>query len=187
MKSRPMIYLFAVLALVVGWSLLLAVPEYRKARSEQLAAQLSRQRLNDIQQLVIRVPAVLEAQRRVSQEQLDLNSRLYARGQVLHLFEDLSAAATHYRLKVEEITPPVEELLALNRNRANSDQPQFINMTVRLTGGYVNFGEFVQALEQAEFFRGVNRCLVTGSPDGRAPLQMTVGFKALVGAHGVDS
>ncbi len=187
MKQRLTVYGLIGLALLVAWGAMVFVPAERRAAKERSSEAAAKQRLLEVQQCIVQVPALLEAEKKMADRRLDLNSKLYARDDVLHLFDNLKSEAAQHKLQIEEITPPVEELLALNKTAGDADQPQFINMTVRLTGGYINFGRFVQALEGTDYFRGVNRCLVTGSADGKEPLQMTVGFKALLGTRGVTS
>jgi len=182
MSHRQSAYAAICLGLAAAWGLFLFIPSQRQATERRTAATAAQQRLTEVQSMVAQVPAILKADEIMSNRRSEENSKLYGREDVLHLFDHLKAEASNYHLGVEEITPPVEELLALNKSMAQSNQPQFINMTVRLSGGYIDFGRFVRSLEEADYFRGVNSCLVTGSPDGKEPLQLAIGFRALLGA-----
>jgi len=169
------------------WYLLLFIPLNKERAAMQLRTEQARQNLVEYQRIMVQLPMYIETYRNLERARVDLNDGLYARDQILELFELLSEQARQRKLKVVEISPPVEELLLLNSILPGSGQPPFLNLTVKLEGGYVGFGKYVQQVETAEFFRGINRCLITTAVDESAPTSYTIGFQALLGGKATES
>ena len=84
-------------------------------------------------------------------------------------------------VQVVEITPPVEELLELNRVLPDSTKPQFLTIGVRLSGDFIKFGQYVREIEEAPYFRGLQRCTIIGNREKNENQQLYVSFKALLG------
>lgn len=187
MKRSLCIYSGIGVAMLVGWYLLLFIPLNKERATVQLRAEQAREQLVEYQRIMVQLPMYLETYRDLTKARVDLNDGLYARDQILELFDLLTEQAERRKLKIVEITPSVEELLLLNSILPGSDQPPFLNLTVKLEGGYVAFGKFVQSIESAEFFRGVNRCLMTTAIDETGPTIYTIGFQVLLGSAEANS
>ena len=112
----------------------------------------------------------------------NLTARLYTKDDILRLFDRLYLEAGHENLTIIEITPPIEELLSLNRQVGDPTKPLFLNISVRLEGGYVDFARFVRVIENSEFYRGTNLCQIIGARDDVYRLKQVYGFKALLGS-----
>ncbi len=84
-------------------------------------------------------------------------------------------------LSVTAITPPIEELLTLNRSVQNQGDPAFLNITMKLRGDYYSFSRFVLNLETAPYFRGATACQILDENAEPDRLQCTFGFRALLG------
>ena len=181
MKRRLALYSGIALTLLVVWSLLLYSPLGKELASARVRAQQAEQQIAEFRRIMAELPVYLQTHRNLHQNRTDINEALYAKDDILQLFALISNRAQALNLKVLEITPPVEELLLLNNIMPNPDKPPFLNLTVRLRGGYSNFGNYVAFLESAEFFRGVNICQITTSPDQTAPTDYLIGFQALLG------
>ena len=148
-----------------------------------LGSQLADQKaqLNDFNNTLNQLPVAVQTHKDLQRKLDEENSKLYAKGDLLRLFADLRSKAGSYHLHLVEISPPVSELLALNRSLPDSTAPQFLNMTVGLTGDYLDLGQFVTDLEQSPYFRGVNNCSINGSATTPGTLQIYIGFKAMLG------
>lgn len=187
MKRSLCIYSGIAVAMLAAWYLLLFIPLHKAQARVQLRAEQAREQLVEYQRIMVQLPMYLETYRDLAKARVDLNDGLYARDQILELFDLLTEQAERRGLKVVEISPPVEELLLLNSILPGSDQPPFLNLTVKLEGGYVDFGKYVQSIEKAEFFRGINRCLMTTAVDETAPTTYTISFQALLGNREANS
>ena len=183
MRQRVIIYGIAAGLLILAW-LFLGVAEQQKAlnslKSQKLEAQ---QRLADFDRTLTGLPGfvITQGQQRILRN--NIHSKLYTKQDLLMLFEELRSQASGYGLEIIDITPPLEELLELNRLVPDSTTPQFLNVRLRIEGGYIGFGGFVETVEKAGFFRGVNSCSITGDRQLPEKLSMILGFKALVGRY----
>ena len=181
MKRQLALYSGIALTLLVGWFFLLYSPLSNELVSAQVRAEQAEQQIAEFRRIMSELPVYLETHRVLERNRTDLNETLYARDDILELFDWISNRAQVLNLRVIEITPPVEELLLLNNLMPDPDKPPFLNLTVRLRGGYINFGSYVAFIESAEFFRGVNMCQITTSPDQTGPTDFLIGFQALLG------
>ena len=181
MKRRLALYSGIALTLLVAWFFLLYSPLSKELASAQVRAEQAKQQITEFRRIMAELPVYVETHRGLEQNRTDLNEALYAKDDILELFDLISNRAQALNLKVIEITPPVEELLLLNNIMPDPDKPPFLNLMVKLRGGYVNFGNYVAFIESAEFFRGVNMCQITTSPDQVGPTDYLIGFQALLG------
>lgn len=181
MNKQLTTYGLVAAAFVCLWFLFVYTPYHkeRKVMFDQITA--AEKQLADFQKTIASLPAYMERQKDLASLKSDMNSKLYTKKDVLKLFEELMSKAAALNLTVAEVTPPIEELLYLNTIIPDSSQPQFLNIGLKVTGGYKDFGKFVGMVEQAEYFRGINRCLINGSRDGSTETSYYLGFKALLG------
>jgi Tfp pilus assembly protein PilO len=182
MRFRPIAYLGAGVAILCIWQFL--VHEYL-SRDHALVLEQTTEaeaQLADFRMTVAQLPDFLARSKSLEASMLDLQSSLYAKGDILRLLGKIDDQARAHGLKINEITPPVGELLALNSAANNPSEPQFLNITLRLEGDYVGFGKFVTDLEQAKYFRGINACRINGSPSQNVKIDFSVGFRALLGS-----
>lgn len=183
MRNRLIIYVAAGSFIIVAW-LFFGVAQQRLELDDLQSQTLeARQKLTDFKQTLAGLPDFVATR---SQQQLlrdRIDSKLYNKRDLLALFEELRTHATRFGLEIIDITPPVEELLELNRLMPDSTTAQFLNVRLRIEGGYIGFGQFVEVVEKAGFFRGVNSCSITGDRLRPEKLWMTFGFKALVGQY----
>ena len=187
MKRSLCIYSGIAVAMLAAWYLLLFIPMNVERASVQLRAEEARRQLVEYQRIMVQLPMYLETYSKLEKARVDLNDGLYARDQILELFALLAEQAERRSLKIIEITPSVEELLLLNSILPGSEQPPFLNLTVKLQGSYVDFGKYVQLIEGTEFYRGINRCLITTAVDETAPTTCTISFQVLLGNKEANS
>jgi hypothetical protein len=99
----------------------------------------------------------------------------------------LTDDAQAHSLRLVQISPPISELLELNRQAAVDNAPLFLNLTLDLRGRYIDFGQFIGELETKPYFRSVKNCVVRGGQTTEPAVDMTVSFKALIGTAEVAS
>lgn len=172
-------YIIAAAILSVGWYFLLSAPiaaRFQKTQQDLLKAQSE---LQDFNRTIKDFPSYLKTQHQLEQFRLKLNSHLYAKDDILDLLHQISIEAENRNLKVVEISPPIDELLMLNTVSTES-QAEFINITLRLEGPFVSFGRFVEYVETAEFFRGIDRCEIFELQDQTRGVGCQLRFKAML-------
>ena len=130
---------------------------------------------------IAQLPRFLEENKQLERQRGRLNSSLFAKDDILKLFDHISEEASGYDLRLVEITPPVAELLELNRQATDANTPQFLNITLHFQGNFVNFGQYVSTLEEKPYFRAVNSCVVRGGQTIQPAVDLSVSFKALIG------
>ena len=144
-------------------------------------------RLADYQRTFSELPAYLNESKKLRQIRGELNSKLYSKDDVLRLFGQLDKEARNRGLVLAEISPPVEELLYLNSIIPDSITAQFLTVRLTLTGNYEAFGRFVRNIEQAGFFRGIERCEIFAGQQDLRTVTYNLTFKALLGTLPEDS
>ncbi len=187
MNKRWHMYIAIVIGLCILFGIFGVRPYLKNSNAVDASIHEARIQLADFKRMLNELPSWLKARQELDLRREELNSRLYAKQSILELFEQLTIHATKNQLKVTEITPPISELLQLNNVIQTSDQPLFLNITIAIDGDYENFGRFVQYIENAPYFSGINNCLIIGAEQLTEPLHCRVGFKALLGHTGEDS
>lgn len=182
MSRRLVAYSLAGAAMTALWLFLIYLPAERERASLRSAIAQADWQLQDFQRVIRELPAYAETSRELARRKERLNSSLYAKEDILNLFRRIGAEASSHNLRLLDISPPVDELLALNRASPDRDEPQFLNITVGLRGRYLDFGRFVEDLEKAPFFRGENSCWLRGDQTPRPEIDLTISFKALIGS-----
>lgn len=183
MRKRLITYGAAGGLIILTWLFFGFTHQRQELNSLRSQTSEARQRLTDFETTLTGLPDFITTQNRQRMMQDNIDSKLYTKRDLLTLFEELRSEASGFGLEIIDITPPVEELLELNRLIPDSTTPQFLNVRLRIEGGYVGFGRFVEVVEKAGFFRGVNFCSITGDRQLPEKLWMTFGFKALVGRY----
>ena len=169
------------LAAIVLWIVLMYTPLRREHQGIAETTVSIEAELRDFQQTISTLPNDLSASDDLEASRSRLHSALYAKDDILRLLDHITSQADHVGLATTEISPPISELLQLNRSAFDPEEPEFLNLTYTLTGGYVGFGRFLNHLEQEPYFRGINSCRINGSLDGVERAVYSVSFKALLG------
>ncbi len=179
MKTRWFWYIVATVAVVVLWTMFLYAPE--KNRQNMTAARVAeaQAQLADFQNTTNQLPLLLKARDQLNTTLQELNSKLYAKHELIRLFDLLKADAADNGVRLQEISPSVTELLNANSAQRTDSLPQFLNMTLRLSGDYLSFGRYVESLERASYFHGINRCHIA-SGDKNTPAVFVVGVSTLL-------
>lgn len=180
MNRRAVLYPAMGLGLLAIWLFLGFLPQQRERQQVQTQIETANWEVADFDRIVGDLPKYMKTYKDVSLKRSHLNSSLYAKQDILDLFGQLGTAAAARNLRLVEISPPVDELLALNRANPGSNDPQFLNITMGLRGNYLDFGHFVDDLERAAYFKGINTCYVRGQQEATPEVDCTVSFRALI-------
>lgn len=183
MTRRIVTYSAAGLLVTLIWFLLVYAPIVK--RKEALDGQISRaeQQLVDFNRTLADLPSYLQTSNNLERFKNQLNSSLYAKNDILALLEQITRDAVNDGLAVVEISPPVTELLELNRATRLEGEPQFLNITLDLSGRYLDFGRYITHLESTPYFRRINSCSARSGRNAESRVKFTVSFKALIGAE----
>ena len=186
MKKR--VYILGTLAvgLTVAWLTLVYAPHHRAQERLSREAEEVRQKLNDYDIAMASVGNSMKTHETLRQLRNELDSRLYTKTDVLQLFELLKQQADKQKLELLEISPPINELLQLNRTVPDSAAPQFLNINLKLRGHYTDFGRFVKEIEKSDHFRSIRHCQILRSLDQPEPPSCQLTFKSLLGFAGND-
>jgi len=182
MKRRLTIYSVAALVLTLAWILLIYAPTVQRKQALNLQIKEAERQLEDFNRTMEELPKYLQTSNNLARFKDELNSSLYAKNDILELLEQITGDAVTNGLTVVEISPPVEELLKLNRATDLDSKPQFLNITLNLSGQYLDFGKYVNHLETTPYFRKINSCTARGARQLEPEVSFTVSFKALIGA-----
>ncbi len=180
MKLRIALFTFAGISIVTLWYLFLISPAHTvqaKLQSDLTATQVQ---LEDFQATLNQLPVYLQTRDGINREISVINSRLFSRQEMLGLFDHVEQLAKEQGLSVTEVAPHIEELLALAQSAPSPGQPQTLNLDIRLIGDYLSFGQFVELLEKQAYFKAVDKCLISDSPDLSGRLLFDLRFKALL-------
>lgn len=181
MRKRSAIYIAAGMGLALLWYLVAYRPLDASLGAVREKTSAAEAQLADYNETVKRLPEYLKANETLETLRAKLNSSLFAKSDILDLFRQLSRDAADHRLELVQISPPVEELLELNRQAIAKSEPQFLNVTLDFKGRYMDFGRYIGHLEARPYFQAINNCYIRGNQILQPTVDMAVSFKALLG------
>ena len=182
MNKQFTIYVVLGVGLVGVWLFAALLPYFGKSRAIDYQMMEAEQKLADFRQTIQILPEFVKTRNELAQRKAELNSSLYTKDNILSLFEKFYVLADKNQVQIVEITPPLEELLQINRILPDSMGLIFLNISLRVEGHYQDFGRLVSALEEEPFYRGPNHCNIVGTYDRRLDIQYHIGFKSLLGS-----
>ncbi len=181
MIKRLMIYSSLALALSAGWLFLLHHPVIERQRMIAEQTARAQAQLTDYAYTIAQLPSFLQTSQALAIQRDELNSSLYAKDDILELLGRISDDAATHNLAILEITPPVADLIQINKLSDLSNEPQYLDLTIDIRGQYADFGRFVSFLEKEPYFRSINHCSIRGGQTIQQELDFSIGFKALLG------
>lgn len=187
MTRRTTILIGAVLLFSIAWLLFLYLPVGREQARLTNEINSAETQLRQYESTLAQLPAFLAAKADLKSKLALANSNLYAKEDLVKLFDELKHQAEVRSLRVVEITPPVEELLELNKTLPTEGKPLVLNLNLVIRGNYIDFGRFVQSLEEAPYFRSVRGCVISHLEDGSGQVIYSLGFEALLGMTNGDA
>lgn len=182
MKSKLIGYASFSVVMLILWTFLVFVPQhtlYLETSSNIIQAEKN---LADFKRTVLLLPAYVKTHEDLTKKIESLNSSLYTKENILNLFDQYYTIAKKNKMKIVEITPPVEELLRINRVNPDSTKLMILNVSIKVNGSYDNFGRFVSSMEEALFFRGSNHCSILSTYNNKSPVLYNFGFRSLLGS-----
>ena len=182
MKSRLIGYTLFAVALLILCTFLVFLPQhllYLETSSKIIQAEKS---LVDFERTILLLPSYIKTHQNLTKKIDSLNSSLYTKENILNLFDQFYSIANKNKMKIIEITPPVEELLRINRINPDSTKFMILNVSIKVNGSFTNFGRFVSSMEEALFFRGSNHCSIFSSYDWKRPVLYDFGIRSLLGS-----
>lgn len=181
MTRRTSIMIAVAVLLVAGWFVFLYLPASGKQAKVRAELKSAEAQLRDYESTLAQVPVYIAARSEVRKKLQLVNSSLFAKEDLVELFNELERKAGAFSLRTIEITPPVEELLKLNRAVPGNGEPQILSLNIVLRGNYIDFGRFVESLEATPYFRTAQSCVITRLQDGSDHVTYSLGFTALLG------
>jgi len=166
--------------LLGAWFFAALLPYFAKYSAVGNQVIEAEQKLADFQQTILFLPDFVKTRNELAQRKAELNSSLYTKDNIVSLFEKFYLLADKNHVQIVEITPPLEELLQINRILPDSVGLIFLNISLRIEGNYQDFGRLVSALEEEPFYRGPNHCNIVGTYDRHLEIQYHFGFKSLL-------
>jgi hypothetical protein len=182
-QQRVALYTAGVLAMLAVWYFAVYTPTTRSLTSGSDEVANALHQLADYNRTVRELPGFLTADEKLAADRRQLNSSLYAKNDIMDLFRQLTTDAQDHSLKLVQITPPVSELLELNRQASTDNAPLFLNLTLDFQGRYVDFGRFIGDLELKPYFRSIRTCVIRGAQTPERTIDMSLSFKALIGTR----
>ncbi|MBI5267385.1 MAG: hypothetical protein HY851_09165 [candidate division Zixibacteria bacterium] len=180
MSSLRFIALILTAGLVTGWYLGVYRPSCRQSEDIDQQLQVAANQLQEYQTAIQQLPELLRAGSELEGTKRRQNAALFAKEDILKMFDQLTAEAANENMSIAEIAPPLSELLTLNAAPRHPGEPLYLNVTVRVMGDYAGFGRFVERVERLPYFRGVNIMSILGTADKSAPLVYSIGYKAML-------
>ena len=183
LRQRTAIYAVTVLAMIVLWYFAVYTPASESLSSERDEVNNTLRQLADYSRTVQELPEFLITNDKLEAARREINSSLYAKSEIMDLFHQLTADARNHSLQLVQISPPVSELLELNRQASVDNVPLYLNLTLDLQGRYVDFGRFIGDLEAKAYFRSIRTCVIRGAQTPEHTIDMSLSFKALIGTR----
>ncbi|GEM_PF-925840 len=181
MKKHYAIIVIAVLAVSVLSYILLIQPAFERASILGSELTKSIQSLEDINQTMRDAPAFFKIHRDIINKKENLASQLYTKEDLIRLFDDLDKKAMKHKVAIVEITPSIEELLLLNKKLPSDAEPQMLNMSISIRGGFIEAGNFIKDMESQKFYQGVQHCMILNNDPFRRQSDVRFSFMAVLG------
>lgn len=179
-KKYAMVAAIVCLTLVL-WYVFLITPEVNRQNEIEVKLAETRNRIDDFKRIMHQFSEYFDAHLEISGARASLISKLYSKADLLKLFECIEQKISNNDLQLIEISPSVEELLALNRKFADDNHLQPLDIIVRWRGSLQNTGSFIEAIEAENFYQGVNHFKISNPAEGRPYSDIEYGFKVILG------
>ena len=172
------------MVLLCVWFFGVFVPYQNNKKLAEANAFQAQSQLDDFNKIMLEIPLFLETSNNLLDTKSDMKSKLYAKDDILKLFDQLEKLSEKQKLEVTEINPSISELLQLNNMITSTENPLFLNIRISLEGNYKGFGLFIKEIESMPYFRGINNCQITKTVEDKNRLRLILEFKTLLGDLG---
>lgn len=174
--------LAASVAIFVCLYAILVYPASRERIQEQTRATEINAKLTEYSSSVVTIESIASARDSLRNVSEILNERLYARADVMALVERLSSLCQDANITLRELSPSVNQLLAMNAVQPSSTEPQFLELSLRVTGGIKDVAQWMQTLTKEPFFILTNSIHAFSREQGVIPAEYVINFTAALGA-----
>ncbi len=182
MKKLLLTYIASTVLIVLFWFLFLISPQVNSRREFRAAYSEAQIKLTDFRKTMLEFPERFSSVKEINHRRLLLESQLFSKEDLLRLFGNLREKAAESNLSLLEITPSIEELLAMNKQPLQDEFPRPLDISVRLNGPFPDIGEYIKLIEGEKYFEGINSCKVISTADGNASPSVDFGFKVVLGS-----
>jgi len=180
MKKLILTYSASLLLIVVLWFLFLISPLTIKRQEIKASYSEALSKLEDFRITMIEFPEHFANQKEMEKKKELIMSQLFSKEDLLRLFGALQKKASDFNLVLLEITPSIEELLAMNSQALQNNLPRPLDITVKLNGRFSDIGEYVKSVEAEKFFHGMDFCKISSTSEGHASPSIDFGFKVIL-------
>ena len=181
MKQYHIISGLAGIAIIAIFYILLIGPALDESGRLETELDKAERNLTDFNRTMLEAPEFFKMHRDILSQKKTLTSQLYTKEDLIRLFDDFEKKARKHDLKITEITPSVEELLLLNRKLPSEIEPQMLNLTIYLRGGYIAAGNFIREMEEQKFYQGLDHCRIANNDPYSAYSDIKFSFRAVLG------
>jgi len=181
MKQYHIITALAATAIAAIAYIVMIGPSFDEARRLDEEINKANVSLADFKRTMLEAPEFFKMHRDILNKKKHLTSQLYTKEDLIRLFDDFEAKARKHHLKITEITPSVEELLLLNRKLPSDAEPQILNLTVYLRGGFIEAGNFIREMESQKFYQDIDHCRISNNDPYSGNSEIKFSFRAVLG------
>jgi hypothetical protein len=181
MKRRHIIAIASFALIITLWAVFMALPQQREKGHIKKQLTTSESQLSDYNKIMREFSATFKAYEQLLQRKEHLISKLFSKDDVLRLLDELNRLSSKYNIEIAELSPSVEELIALNKVLPRDGQPLELDIVVKMRGGFQNIGRFINIIEQENFYKGLNFCHIHNQGIGDPRSFASYGFKAMLG------
>jgi Tfp pilus assembly protein PilO len=183
MRKVVALYFAGGVALILGAFLFLISPQINKRREIKASYAAAQEQLEDFRRTLARFPELFSDEKILEQRRRQLATTLFSKEELLVLFGSLEKMALERDLVLLEITPSIEELLALHNRRDRDNNLPQLNLAVRVSGSFKDIGEYIKTVERESFYNGLNFCRIAASENGNSFPKAEFGFRVILRAE----
>ena len=179
--KNTIILLLAALTFVVAGIFLVQGPienSYREVSAENATLQT---KITTCDMKFRRVNELLMRRNALTSQRSLLLSSLYSCSEALRLVENIDSRAKRLNLRISEISPPVNELLRIGNANPSDSAPQFLNISVGMTGGFKEACIFLEEIQEESWYWDLNSIHISAREEGKVPAQFAMSFRAILG------
>ncbi len=143
--------------------------------------QAEEQKSSTYRQALVQLEQLLSQYRAMHSELMTHPFPKAGTDEVIALYETIESRCRQSSLKLNEITPSLEETIRYFRQRAVSDSAISISISVKTTGPYQQLADFIQAIERNRYFGRLSKCGIYGSEALYPYCQLDLTFIAELG------
>ncbi|MFH2035794.1 MAG: hypothetical protein ABIJ45_05270 [Candidatus Zixiibacteriota bacterium] len=176
-------YIVASIALsvILLWGIFFIKPLLNQKNMLKVELETANATLNDYQNILKEFNLQFQAHQELLKQKEHLLSYLYTKDDIIRLFDELLLKSSNYGITITEITPSVEELIALNKTIADENKPIHLDIALKMKANTINAGKFIGEIESQKYYKGFNFCNINNSDFNDPFTDVHYSFKAILG------